>query len=326
MDLLPDDEQAEVAAVSASFLADRLPAKRLMELEGSTETVDPSVWVEIAELGWFGLGLDESAGGVGYTLAEETLLFHQIGRQLGPTPLLASVLAAHACAASGDRERLAGLVGGELLAALALARPDGSADLLDADRADLLVRVDPTGASLLDAASVAQRAPMACVDDVVSLARAELDPAEVLVTVAGPDLWLRGAVLTAAMLSGIADASRDDAVAYALEREQFGKSIGTFQAIKHACADMAVRSEMAYTQVLYAALAVRDDIPGAAEQTAAAKVVAGESAAANSAADVQVHGGYGFTTEYLPQYFVKRAHVLDRCFGSARDHLDALVA
>ena len=326
MDLLPDDEQAEVAAVSASFLADRLPAKRLMELEGATETVDPSVWGAIAELGWFGLGLDEAAGGVGYTLAEEALLFHQIGRQLGPPLLLASVLAVHACAAAGDTDRLGGLLGGELTAALALARPDGSADLLDADRADLLVRVDATGASLFDAGAASQRAPMACVDDVVSLARADIGGAEALVAVSGPDLWLRGVVLTAAMLSGIADAARDDAVAYALEREQFGKAIGTFQAVKHACADMAVRSEMAYTQVLYAALAVRDQIPGAADQAAAAKVVAAESAAANSAADVQVHGGYGFTTEYLPQFFVKRAHVLDRCFGSSRDHLGALVA
>lgn len=327
MDLLPDEEQAEVAAVSGSFLEDRLPVSRLFELDGRPEVVDASTWSAIADLGWFGLGLAEEAGGVGYTLAEEALLFHEIGQRVGPTPLLATSLAVHAASAAGADDVRDALMSGSSIAAIAVAGRGEHLDLFDADRADLVLAVADDSVTVHEASSIARREPVECIDETVSLVRvAVADMGPGLFTVTDPSLMQRGVVLTAAMLSGIADAARDDAVEYAKEREQFGKAIGTFQAIKHFCSDCAVRSEKAYTQVLYAALAGRDGLADAAIQASAAKVVATDAAIHNAATDVQVHGGYGFTAEYRPHFFVKRARVLDRIFGDDRAHLAALVA
>lgn len=327
MDLLPDEEQAEVAAVSGAFLDDRLPVNRLFELDGQPEVVDPSTWSAIADLGWFGLGLAEESGGVGYSIAEEALLFHQIGRRVGPTPLLATVLAVHAADAAGATEIRDALLAGSARAALAFAGAAGTIDLFDADRADVIVEGTADSLVVRDAAAPARREPASCIDETMSLARVKTaDAGEAMFTVSDPALVQRGVVLTAAMLSGVADAARDDAVEYAKEREQFGKAIGTFQAIKHFCADCAVRSEMAYTQVLYASLSGRDGLADAAEQAAAAKVVAVDAAIHNASTDVQVHGGYGFTIEYLPHFFVKRSRVLERFFGGERAHLASLIA
>ena len=136
----------------------------------------------------------------------------------------------------------------------------------------------------------------------------------------------RATVLSAALLVGLAEAVRDDAVAYASERVQFGKPIGVFQAIKHPCADMAVRCEVALSQTLMAALHTRDGLADADFQAASAKAVASAAATRGAAANVQIHGGYGYTTEYDAQRFVKRAHVIDVFAGSGRSRLGDILA
>ena len=123
------------------------------------------------------------------------------------------------------------------------------------------------------------------------------------------------------MLVGIAEAARDQAAAYAVERMQFGKPIGVFQAVKHRCADMAVRCEAGWSQTCYAALALRDGERDAAFQVSVAKHLAGEAAEENAAANVQIHGGYGYTTEYDAHVLVKRAQVLRALAGAPRWHL-----
>jgi alkylation response protein AidB-like acyl-CoA dehydrogenase len=125
---------------------------------------------------------------------------------------------------------------------------------------------------------------------------------------------------------GLAEAVRDDAVSYATERMQFGKPIGVFQAIKHPCADMAVRCEAALSQTLMASLHTRDGLADATLQAASAKVVASSAALRGSMANVQIHGGYGFTTEYDAQRFVKRSHVFDVLAGSGRSRLGDVLA
>ena len=134
-------------------------------------------------------------------------------------------------------------------------------------------------------------------------------------------LFDRAAVLSAAMLVGLAEAARDQGAAYAQERVQFGKPIGVFQAIKHPCADMAVRCEAAWSQTCYAALALRDGLGDAAFQVSAAKSLAGDAAKDNASANLQIHGGYGFTTEYDAHTLVKRTHVLNALAGTQRLHL-----
>jgi alkylation response protein AidB-like acyl-CoA dehydrogenase len=140
----------------------------------------------------------------------------------------------------------------------------------------------------------------------------------------------RGAVLTAAFALGLADRLTTMSVGYAQEREQFGRIIGSFQAVKHILADMLVRTEVARAAV-YAAAAALDD-PGPAGEAGApgaasvAKVVAVEAAIANGKAATQVHGGMGFTWEVDVHLYLKRAWVLDARFGSADHHADLLGA
>jgi alkylation response protein AidB-like acyl-CoA dehydrogenase len=134
------------------------------------------------------------------------------------------------------------------------------------------------------------------------------------------------AALTTALQVGVAQRGLDMTVAYSLERVQFGRPIGSFQAVKHIVADMLVRAEVARAAVYAAACAVdgrSDDDPDRA--AAAAKVVAGEAALANAKWCIQVHGGIGYTWELDVQRYWKRACVLDTHFGDA-DHWAEVVA
>ncbi len=152
-------------------------------------------------------------------------------------------------------------------------------------------------------------------------------------------LWHAGTVLTAALQVGHATAVLDLAVAYAKERQQFGRPIGGFQAVKHMCADMLVRAEVARCAVHAAAtMADQPDVAeieatangrSAAEMiwraAAGAKLLADEAALANARTSIQVHGGMGFTWEVPLHLSMKRARVQATTFGTA-DHLAEVVA
>ena len=153
--------------------------------------------------------------------------------------------------------------------------------------------VDQDGGFLFDAKPLPY-APHPCVDEFTDLGRAVLEDSLPCVRVAsGPGLFQVGALLVAALLSGVGEAARDQSATYAQERKQFGRPIGVYQAIKHPCANMAVRSEAAWSQVAYSALALRAGHADAGFQISAAKRLAGEAALENASANVQVHGGYG---------------------------------
>jgi alkylation response protein AidB-like acyl-CoA dehydrogenase len=136
-----------------------------------------------------------------------------------------------------------------------------------------------------------------------------------------------GTVLAAALQLGISQASLDVAVAYSLEREQFGAKIGSFQALKHIMADMVVRVGLARSAT-YAAAAVLDDpaVGDADRSVGGAKLLAGEAAVENARASIQVMGGMGFTWEMPPHFLLKRALVLDQTFGTPTSHALALGA
>jgi alkylation response protein AidB-like acyl-CoA dehydrogenase len=126
---------------------------------------------------------------------------------------------------------------------------------------------------------------------------------------------------------GIAQAALDVAVAYALERRQFDRPIGSFQALKHVMADMAVRTNLARSAT-WAAAAVLDDpaVGDPARSVAAAKLLAGEAAVENARAAIQVMGGMGFTWEMPPHFLLKRALVLDQTFGTPTSQALSLAA
>ena len=137
----------------------------------------------------------------------------------------------------------------------------------------------------------------------------------------------RGAVLTAAFQVGIAASLIERAVAYTSVREQFGRPVGSFQAVQHICADMLARSEVATAAVRSAAVMLDDPESGdLARAIPAAKILADEAATLNARACIQVHGGMGFTWEVPAHYYLKRAWVLSAQYGTVATHCDALAA
>jgi alkylation response protein AidB-like acyl-CoA dehydrogenase len=336
MDLLPTDEQDEIIATVRAQLDREFDLHALAAHDGAAQVVDDALWQRCAELGWFGLGLSESLGGVGYTLVEEALLFAELGAHATPGPFLAAVLGARLAALAGDEELRDAILSGAQR--IALAEPHGDPDatagstvsgtfrVTDHGGAELvLVMVDDT-ASIVDAAGLVAE-PMASLDLLVPTsvgtvsgltARCHLDDAAAL--------RLRANVLVAAELAGIATATAEQSTQYAKDREQFGVPVGSFQAVKHRCADMAVRAEAATSLVRYASLAVRDGLPDAAFHADAARAVAARNAVENAQINVQNHGGIGFTWEHTAHRYVTRAQVRARTLGSLRGALDDLLA
>jgi len=309
------EEQVDLQQGVRAFCDGNIPATRLSDLEESGG-VDSKLWKELAELGVFGLRRPEESGGVGLGTADAVLVFAELGRRVVPGPLLWTHLAAGLVegAAEGDvvvggLDRWPGRDEPHLVEHLP------SLDVLLVLHADGVDRIDP---SSLDAESVAVPLdPLTPLHYVRSMPTGE--------RIADADtatrLFRDGAALASAQMLGIAESTTELAVAYAKEREQFGRSIGSFQAVKHILADMFVRQEVARAAA-YAAGATIDqpDVGDVARAVSSAKVTAGEAALKNSRACIQVHGGMGYTWEVPAHYYLKRSWVLDSCFGSGEDH------
>jgi alkylation response protein AidB-like acyl-CoA dehydrogenase len=335
MDLNLDAEQESIRAAIRDVLAKRLPTARVRAVMTAEPPLDEAVWRAAGELGWFGLAVPESAGGAGYGLAEAMLLFTELGRAVAPGPWLGTVLAAVALAGRPEHpEVLAGdvrlAVADDPADALGTGarldgRVSGVADVGAASRllvlgaqAVRLVPLDVRGVSVASTASM---------DPTRRLATVTCSGAEATV-VPGDAAALRrtATVLAAAEGVGVAERALEMSVEYGKVRQQFGKPIGSFQAIKHRCADMAVRAEVARSAVTWAALAVRDGEPDAQFHVHVAKTLATNAALANTTDNVQNHGGMGYTWESDAHLYLKRARLLEHTFGSRTEHLDAVAA
>lgn len=318
MDLLPSPEQEEIVSTVRAQLAKDFDLNALADRDGADSVVDRDLWSRCAGLGWFGLGLDESLGGVGYSLTEEALLFAELGAHATPGPFLPTVLGARLAALAGEVDLAGGILGGDVHVALAQLDADGATLVSDHGGADVWLTFAGGSATLVDAGEVV---PVPSLDPLVPLGTARIDGLDVrarLDDAAG--LHLRGTVLVASELAGIATATAEQSTAYAQDREQFGRPIGSFQAVKHRCADMAVRAEAATSLVRYASLS---DDPF---HVHAARAVAADAALHNARTNVQNHGGIGFTWEHTAHRYVTRAEVRSRTLGSRTDHLAALLA
>jgi alkylation response protein AidB-like acyl-CoA dehydrogenase len=324
VDLTLGAEQEAIRDAIRDLLADRLPMARVRQLAGG---VADDVWTQAGSLGWFGLGLPEGAGGAGYGLAEEMLLFIELGRSLAPGPWLGTVLATHALRG----EALRALLVGDHRVALVDDSGDTGESGVVADAAaatDFLVlgrrRVRHVAAG---ARGLTVTAGTGGIDPTRRLAHVRV--AEGCGDVLDLDvdaLRRRAAVLVAAEAVGVAERTLEASVEYAKVRQQFGRPIGSFQAVKHRCADMAVRAEVARSITTWAAVALRDDEPDAARHVREAKALAVDAALANAHDNVQNHGGMGFTWEADAHLYLKRAWILEHQLGSRAAQLDALAA
>jgi alkylation response protein AidB-like acyl-CoA dehydrogenase len=308
------DQQALMDGVR-SFCEGCFSLDTLRELE-DTGGFDRSLWKDLAELGVFALRLPEEQGGTDLGMADAVLVFEELGRALVPGPVLWSHLAAGLVegAASGD------VVVGALDLTGAACEPylvehRDALDVLLVLRTESIERIDPASLSAEPVATPLD--PLTPLHHV-----AELPPGE---EIGGADrareLRLAGAALASGQLLGIAEATLDLAFDYAKEREQFGRVIGSFQALKHMLADMFARRELARAAT-YAAAATLDqpEVGDVERAVSTGKLIAYEAAMKNARAAIQIHGGMGYTWEVPVHYYYKRAWVLQSLFGSCEEH------
>jgi alkylation response protein AidB-like acyl-CoA dehydrogenase len=291
----------------------RFPIARVRALE-EQGGVDRELWRALGDAGVFSLCVPEADGGVGLGHADATLVFEELGRALVPGPLVGTHLAA-------------GLVEGEVVGVVERARPAVTVEHLDA--LDVLVAIDDEGLWSIDLSTIDAQAVADPLDPLTPLHRvAALSRGTSLAGVEEAARWrLIGAARVAAQQLGMAVATTDLAVAYAKERQQFDRPIGSFQAVKHLLADMLVRAEVARAAVYAAGVTLDDpEIGDVARAVATAKLMAGDAAVKNGKTCVQVHGGMGFTWEVDAHLYLKRAWMLDTVFGSVDDHALALAA
>jgi alkylation response protein AidB-like acyl-CoA dehydrogenase len=333
MDLSPTPEQEAITDSTRALLHAARAYRREDRGHGG---VDHGFWKQCDDLGWFALGLPDDKGGVGYSTVEESLVFVEIGRALPSGPFLATVLGARLASDAGCSAEVKAILAGDALVALAEPRTmelgagreiSGTFDVFDGREAAMVLVVTASGAWLLDAAALPILHDIECIDASVQLGEMRLSAVRAIayVPAAQDVLHRQGTILAAATLAGIAGATRDAASSYAREREQFGRPIGVNQAIKHRCADMAVRAEAAHAQVMYAAVSHSTNRFDAPFQASSAKVVATDAARQNSADNVQVHGAIGYTFEHDAHRFVTRTQVLDRMLGDRRSHLATIL-
>lgn len=341
MDLLPSEEQKQIVSACLNFLENELPVDRIHHVNDSNPLITHEWLAKMAELGWFGLGIGDAQGGVGYGLKEEVLLFVELGRFLVSPAVLGSVIGAHLATQAGNQQLASAIIAGKKLIAVAVPthkqKPDiaatvsGEFYVFEGHDADLVLFASEQGLALVEKNAIAVFQDLPCMDEKIRMALVSLDRtvSQAYVKADEQHIYLRGVLLAAAMLLGIAEATRDRSVAYAKIREQYGKPIGAFQAIKHYCAEMAVKCE-SVTSLLYHAAIVLQDPAGAYGEnyqfdTRAAKILAAHAAQDNANTAVQIHGGMGFTQEMDIHLFVKRAHIMDQLFDGKGKQLQQLI-
>ena len=295
MDFSFTAEQEELRAQARSFLAERFPPERVAELADSEQGWDRDSWRELAELGWLGVSVPEELGGAGLGFLEEAVIFEELGRALYPGPYFATVALALPVLTP---ELQAQVARGEATWTLALAGDDAP-DTQMADRV----------ATLADGRVVTS--------DNGTTTTLRDDGDAVLATV-------RRRALAALALEavGIAQRALELGVEHARTREQFGRPIGSYQAVSYPLADTYVETELARSLAYWAAWAHAEDDEQADVAVAAAKSYAGDVAVAACERSIQVHGGIGFTWEHDLHWFLKRARTNAALFGSAREHRD----
>lgn len=334
MYLAPDGDELEITGAAAEFLAEVMPIRRLHE-PGSAD-MSPALRRRLGEMGWFALTVPQDKGGSGLSAVEHALFFREVGRQCGPVDVLAQCLVAYATAhapgmrvsnEAGDelfstdrlRERL---ISGETGCALIAADGD-QFRLIGSPQAEWGVSSGSEGIGLhMLSGCEAQASPALDPANTVRITGVLLPGGPSL---KGSHIAQLGQLGIAAMLIGIAEAALDRTVEYAKLRETFGRKIGSWQAVRHPCADMAVRAEAARSQLWFAAAAVKEGRNDAQAHLTAAKHCANQAALANTDTAIQLHGGIGVTDEHDCHLLLKHALLLSRLFGGKRALLAQLL-
>ena len=323
MDFELSEDQEALRELVRAIVAGRFPLERIRRAEEADLVVDRDDWSALGEAGVFSLTVAEDAGGAGLGMADAAVVFEELGRGLVPGPLVTSHLAAGLLGSAPDGSTVVGDVRAPGPGTPCLVEHLFSLDALVV-RGDHPAVIDGDElTALVSSASAVERpldplTPMAVVPDLPTGRPLDVDSTRAFER--------DHRILTGALCVGMAAACCTLAVDYAKGRRQFGRPIGSFQAVKHLCADMLVRSETARAAVQAAAVAVDQPGVGDAERMAAGgALVAVEAAVQNAKTCIQVHGGMGFTWEVPAHLYLMRARTLWSSLGPT-DDLTALVA
>lgn len=312
MDFWVTDDQVALAEGMRAFVAGRFPTEWLHSVEETDAVLDRTKWRELGDMGVFSLRSD------GMGAREATLVYEELGRGLVPGPLVATHLAAELIDGAADGTRI-----------VSMFEPSGGVTMIEhATEIDDLLWFDGHDLRRIDPASLTLdpvRRPLdplgpvlICLD---GLDQVRSNSAVIATGTPVRELSELGVLLTAALQVGVAAAATDLANEYAKGREQFGRPIGSFQAVKHMLAEMFVHADVARAAVRAGGCAL-DDASDAepARAVSGAKAVAGHAALFCGKTGIQIHGGMGFTWEVDAQRYWKRAVALDVSFGSTDDH------
>lgn len=356
---LSDDQQAlrNAAADVLSAMSSSERVRLAMQDDGG---YDRELWEAMADQGWMGIEAGEEDGGLGLGVVEAAVLCEEIGRHAAPVPYLPLLLARQALAGAAQSgstfaAHWAGrLAEGSSVASVAWNPPpvpvlakEGSGGwslsgdagpVVAAPEADVCVVVatvvEGSGAGRPAVFAVQMDSPLRphpepSMDRTRSLGWLSFDGtgAEWIGDSAAVDSLLdRGAVLASAQLLGGSARVLEMAVEYAKVRVQFGRPIGSFQAVKHRCADMLVDVECMRSGTYYASWCVGSATPEASLAASSAKAWCSEAGRRVCASGLQVHGGIGFTWDHDLHIFMKRSQLDEWSFGTAAFHLDRVAA
>jgi alkylation response protein AidB-like acyl-CoA dehydrogenase len=346
------DDQRAIKRTAHEFLEARYPLATVRRLAEDERGFTDEQWTEMVELGWAGVIVPEEQGGLGLGTVELVVIAEEMGYALAPSPWFSTTCAALTLQAAGteqQRERWLGpLAAGEARGTLAVwderagwapdhseAEPGAGGTLSsvklavpDASCADVLIVSGADGRHYLVETSAAGVTiePEPAIDPTRKLFRVSLDG------VAAEPLALAPEALTAAYATmvtilaaenvGVAQRAMEMAVAYAKDRAQFDRPIGSYQAVSHPCAQMLLEVEGSRSLCYWAAWALDNEPATAPRAASMAKAYAGDAGFRVAASSLQVHGGIGFTYEHDLHFFLKRAHANAHAFGDSRWHRD----
>jgi 3-oxochol-4-en-24-oyl-CoA dehydrogenase len=326
MSIAITEEHRALAQTVSDFLAKNgaRAASRAL-LDAKTEGL-PAFWREVGALGWLGLALPEEHGGSGFGLPELVVVAEEMGSAVAPGPFVPTVIASAVIAAVGSQQArarlLPGLADGSAVGAVALGgnvrvsggMASGSAGVvLGGQLADVLVVSTGDDVAIVDRrdGGVSVQVP-ANIDPARRSARVTLDGAQAEIVLGGRQVLTDLArTMLAAEAAGVARACTDMAADYAKVREQFGRPIGMFQAVKHHCANMLVAAELATAAVWDAARAGANGGDQLTYTAAVAATLALAAADQNANLNIQVHGGIGFTWEHDAHLYLRRATAIE---------------
>jgi len=352
------DDQRVLRDHARRFLSEAGDFHTLRQTIGAGDGYDKALWQQVSEQGWQGVAIAETHGGLELGMLELCVLAEELGRAVAPVPFFTTVcLGAEIlkrCPGAASDNLLKRIVSGEAIVSTGLITPDQSWDditlafsdgklsgrsapLAYAGHADVAIlpvldQRQPALA-LIDLQNV-PRQPLSALDATVPFARLQLEAAPATLLCRGADTLRvmarvvdQAAVLTAFEQLGGADAALEITRNYALERFTFGRPIGSYQAVKHKLADMAVKIELARSNAYYGAWALQD---GSDEELSAAAALARLSAgeAYEYAAEecLHLHGGIGYTWEADCHFFYNRARLLAVSLGGSSAWVDRLLS